>query len=165
LAKVFRLTAESSWFEDDPSVDDGDDLVRRLPHALKPGITIDPITGNTRPHIGSMQYTGNGLSVYMDSELRRMCVTTELLCPGNDGAFSFSVNLLRELGGRVTRDPVSVEENEFGDAHALSGQRLAPSADKAARREWSAMRDALIRSAVWIAIPTIQHASNEEGQG
>ena len=132
--------------QDDPSIADEGLLYRRV--FLQPRcITLDAATGTVLPHISTLQYRGDGLSVLLDDELVTHCTCPNEFCTESQTAFHFLTRVIRQIDGRVRRDPRP--EQPYGYAHALAGTCAMPP-DK---QRWAQVRNVIIRSAQWLTEP------------
>lgn len=139
------MTTNEVGVEDDPSIDDEEVLYRKVP--LKPDFyTVDYASGRVLPHISSLRYEKDGLSVLLHTEL--VCqAAPEEICDSERTAFGFRSRVVREAEGRVKRDPQPQELH--GEAHALAGT-AAPPPD---RQRWSLVRKKIIEEASWVMEP------------
>lgn len=143
---------DTEWFEDDPTIIDNDTTYRRLSFKLKPAVTVDSASGRILPHASTLQYTSDGLSLLLDSELKRLEILPTSLCTDKQTAFAFTVGILRESGGRIKRDPLLDDPDNHGEAHALAGTHLPPT-HRDGKRAWTLVRTALISAAIWVGDP------------
>lgn len=109
-------------------------------------ITKDPVTGRVLPHIASLRYEKDGLSVLLHTELE-LRIPPQQICDSERTAFGFTAQVVRSADGRVKRDPQTDEPH--GYAHALAGTE-APPPD---RQRWSVVRKRIIETATWLTEP------------
>ncbi|RRD45303.1 hypothetical protein [Tessaracoccus sp. OH4464_COT-324] len=146
--------SEESWFFDDPGVSDDEELLRRIPW-VPSHVGFDAQTRERIIHPAALRRgdSGEGMSVHMLSVLTEHGRAADTVYDVKVfGTIAFLAGVPRAVGGGVVAVPASEDVEKDAVLRAAHAE-VRPSTFTKNKREWSLIRDTIVRACRWVVAP------------